>query len=118
MAGDIRLVGHGSNGQISLFNFVPGQDFAVVVLTNSDRGGAVNAEVTRRAMEAFLGVSWPEPETYNLPADKLALYAGHYEGILADVHLAVEDGWLVLRQRPKGGFPRKDSPPRPAPPPC
>lgn len=119
VAGDIRLVGHGggTNGQITLLNFVPGQDFAVVVLTNSDRGGAVNAELTRRAVEAFLGVSWPEPETYNLPADKLALYAGRYEGILADVHLAVEDGWLVLRQRPKGGFPRKDSPPRPAPPP-
>ena len=119
VTGDIRLVGHGggTNGQLSLFNFVPGRDFAVVVLTNSDRGGAINTEVTRWAVEAFLGVKWPEPAVYNRPPEELALYAGRYEGALADVELTVEGGWLVLRQRPKGGFPRKNSPPRPAPPP-
>jgi CubicO group peptidase (beta-lactamase class C family) len=119
VAGDIRLVGHGggTNGQVTLFNFVPGRDFAVCVLTNSDRGGAINAEVTRWAVETFLGAAWPEPEIYNLPPDRLATYAGHYEGILSDIELVLEGGSLVLRQIPRGGFPRKDSPPRPAPPP-
>ena len=96
---------------------MPGRDFAVCVLTNSDRGGAINAEVTRWAVETFLGAAWPEPEIYNLPPDRLATYAGHYEGILSDIELVLEGGSLVLRQIPRGGFPRKDSPPRPAPPP-
>ncbi len=119
VAGDVRLVGHGggTNGQITLFNFVPGRDFAVCVLTNSDRGGVINAEVTRWAVETFLGVPWPEPEIYNLPPAELAAYAGHYEGILSDIDLTLDGDRLVLKQTPKGGFPRKDSPPRPAPPP-
>ncbi len=119
VAGDIRLVGHGggTKGQITLFNFVPGHDFAVCVLTNSDRGGVINSEVTRWAVEAFLGITWPEPEIYNLAPDRLAAYAGRYEGILSDIDLVVDGPWLMLKQRPKGGFPRKDSPPRPAPPP-
>nr|UNZ81747.1 beta-lactamase [Dehalococcoidia bacterium enrichment culture]WBU15338.1 beta-lactamase [uncultured bacterium] len=117
--GDIRLVGHGggTNGQITLFNFVPGRNFAVCVLTNSDRGGAINAEVTRWAVESFLGAAWPEPEIYSLPPERLATWAGRYEGVLSDIELVLEGDWLVLKQTPKGGFPRKDSPPRPAPPP-
>ncbi len=119
VAGDIRLVGHGggTNGQITLFNFVPDRDFAVAVLTNSDRGGVINAEVTRWAVEAFLGAAWPEPEIYNLPPDRLATYAGRYEGVLSDIELVLAGDSLILKQTPKGGFPRKDSPPRPAPPP-
>lgn len=120
VAGDVKVVGHGggTNGQITLFSFVPGRDFAVCVLTNSDRGGVITAEATRWAVETFLGVRWPEPEIYHLAPAELAAYAGRYEGVLADLDLVLEGEALVLKLRPKGGFPRKDSPPRPAPPPA
>ena len=46
-----------------------------------------------------------------------AEYLGTYTSSLQDVELRREDGQLTLAIEPKGGFPKKESPPRPAPPP-
>jgi CubicO group peptidase (beta-lactamase class C family) len=109
-----RLIGHdgGTNGQIALFFFAPGHDFACAILTNHQRGG----EVTRAGRAASLpaiGASGREREPADVVADE---YLGTYTSKLFDVELKREDGRLILATTNKGGFPKKDSPPLPSPP--
>ena len=59
-----------------------------------------------------------QPETFAPSPAALAEYSGRYEMPLNEVDLRLEDGGLVLHLIPKGGFPKPDSPPRPAPPPA
>jgi CubicO group peptidase (beta-lactamase class C family) len=114
-----RLVGHGggTNGQITLLTLVPDAGFAVAVFTNHSRGGEITREVTRVALREYLDLDEREPETRRLTREELAEYAGRYTSALADVELEPGEGVLVQRTTPKGGFPKRDSPPPPAPPP-
>lgn len=106
-----RIVGHGggTNGQISLFAFLPEEGGALAVLTNHQRGGEVI-----NAVERALGIGTPERSAIEIDADE---YVGRYESALNEVALKRADGRLTVVIIPKGGFPSKDSPPMPAPPP-
>ena len=61
-----------------------------------------------------IGASEPEREAIDVDADE---YLGTYTSALFDVELKREDGRLMLAMTGKGGFPKKDSPPMPSPPP-
>ena len=115
----VRVVEHGggTNGQTSTLKLVPERDFALKVLTNADRGGALCDEVTNWVFKHVLGLEQPEPSTYELPAERLAEYVSRYETRLNTVELSLSDAGLVAQVIPKGGFPTKDTPPWPAPPP-
>jgi CubicO group peptidase (beta-lactamase class C family) len=117
--GGMRVVRHGgsTNGQQASLVLVPERQFALVVLTNADSGSLLHEEVALWTLRQFLGLQEPEPQPADVPADVLASYAGTYVGALADVVLIFQDGGLMLKPIPKGGFPLKDSPPPPAPPP-
>jgi CubicO group peptidase (beta-lactamase class C family) len=110
-----RILGHGggTNGQISFFFFAPGHDFACAVLTNHQRGNEVVAAARGAALPA-IGANEPEREALDIAADE---YLGAYTSALFDVELKREDERLVLVTTGKGGFPKKDSPPMPSPPP-
>jgi CubicO group peptidase (beta-lactamase class C family) len=110
-----RIVGHGgaTNGQISLFFFVPERSFAFACLTNHQRGGEVIV-AARKAALALLGASEPEREAVAVDATE---FVGTYGSPLNEVTLAEDGDELVVTIRNKGGFPRKDSPPSPNPPP-
>jgi CubicO group peptidase (beta-lactamase class C family) len=110
-----RLVGHagGTNGQISLFFFAPAHGLALAVLTNHQRGGEVTLAAERAALAA-IGAARPEREPIDVDAEE---YLGRYTSSLYDAELRQEDGRLVLATINKGGFPDKDSPPQPSPPP-
>jgi CubicO group peptidase (beta-lactamase class C family) len=98
--GGVRLVRHGggTNGQLSVFAMVPERAFAIAILTNSDTGSQLNAELQRWALEAYLGVTpGPDPEPLDLPADRLSEYAGRYRTTNGHVDVTVEDGRLVAR---------------------
>jgi len=114
----LRLAGHGggTNGQISQLLLVPERGEALVVLTNADRGREVVAEV-RRAFLGAHGLAEPELVAADTSPEQLAEYAGRYASALAEIDVRVEDGRLVEQFTMKGGFPRRDSPPLPAPPP-
>ena len=58
------------------------------------------------------------PETLELSNPQLAEYAGRYEMPLTRSSCGWRTAALVLDLIPKGGFPKPDSPPRPAPPPA
>jgi CubicO group peptidase (beta-lactamase class C family) len=118
-AGGTRTVGHGgaTHGQTALFTLAPARGFAVVLLTNASRGRELNGEVTAWALRRYLGASAPEPAPLAMPPEQLAAYAGRYTAVLDDAELIVEDSALVMRVISNGGFPLKDSPPVPSPPP-
>jgi CubicO group peptidase (beta-lactamase class C family) len=116
---DLRIVRHGggTNGQTSTFQMIPARRFAIVILTNSDRGSELIRPLVNKAFESFLGVVEQEPEPIPAGAAQLSQYAGRYEGAAEDLQLELSSGALTLTVIPKGGFPIPDSPPPPAPPP-
>jgi CubicO group peptidase (beta-lactamase class C family) len=110
--------GGGTNGQASRLELLPEREFAVVVLGNgSPGGGELTREVATLAFRSYLDLEEPDAEPIDLTAGDLAEYEGRYSSAMVDVDLRVEDGRLVEYETPRGGFPRKDSPPRPPPPP-
>lgn len=117
--GETRIVGHtgSTNGQESAFVMVPARRFAITVLTNANRGSALHHEITAWALRHYLAASEPEPVLLSLPTEALAGYCGRYSAPLWDIDVRASDGELVLQITRKGGFPTKDSPPPPSPPP-
>jgi CubicO group peptidase (beta-lactamase class C family) len=107
-----RVLGHGggTNGQIAYFAFLPDEGSVLAVLTNHQRGSEVV-----KAATTVVGVGPPDRAAIDVdPAE----FLGVYTSALFDVELRRDDDTLQLVQTPKGGFPRKDSPPMPAPPPA
>lgn len=118
--GGVRLVQHGgaTNGQMAQLTLVPERGFAIALLTNSDRGGALNQELVTWALEAFLGVKEAAPVFHTPAPAALAGYAGRYQAILNHVEVSVDGDDLWLQAIPQGGFPDRSSPPGPTPPPA
>lgn len=117
--GGVKTVFHGgtTNGQLSAFLMAPEQDFAITVLTNANVGGVLHSEITKWALEYYLKAVKPEPEPIELEKEKLATFVGHYRFALNDVDVTQKGDHLILQTIPKGGFPDKNSPAPPAPPP-
>jgi CubicO group peptidase (beta-lactamase class C family) len=110
--------GGGTNGQVSVLAILPEREFAVVVFANGTPGGGELIRDTMKfAFRSYVDVEEPEPQPLDLTAEELADYAGRFSSAMVDIELLVENGSLVEHVALKGGFPRKDSPPRPAPPP-
>ncbi len=115
--GGVRFVQHGggTNGQLSYFTMAPERKFALAILTNA--GTSVMIEAAAMALEKFLGVKNDIPKPIAKPQSELSEYAGRYEAALDAIELRIGDGGLTLQVIPYGGFPVKDSPPGPKPPP-
>ena len=99
----VRLVGHGgtTNGQHSTFLMVPARQFALISMTNcGPNGPQLNDQLTRWALEAYLGVVDADPEPVELGDAALAEYTGHYETLAVEVDFTtstVHGGRLVGR---------------------
>jgi len=117
--GGVRIVRHGgaTNGQQATLQMAPDRRFAILALTNSDRGGELIRPLVEQALRSFLGAEDNQPQP--LPADpqQLAQYVGCYQGAAEDLLLELAGDNLRLTYLPKGGFPTPDAPPQPAPPP-
>jgi CubicO group peptidase (beta-lactamase class C family) len=115
-----QVASHGgsTNGQQAMLVLVPGERLAVAVLTNSSRGGELCANVVREALRELAGIDYPDPEPLPLGDDEVAEYLGVYSAQLNDAEIVLDDGSLTLKMIPRGGFPKPDSPPFPAPPPA
>jgi CubicO group peptidase (beta-lactamase class C family) len=114
-----RQVNHGGGtlGQVSLLTLLPEHNFAVAVFTNADRGGFVTNSVTRRVLKDYLDVDVPKPEPIETTEEALASFVGRYSNPFTDIELGMLSGRLVAQEVNKLGFPDKDSPPLPSPPP-
>jgi len=117
--GGARVVQHGgaTNGQMSAFQMVPARRFAITVLTNADKGGELHRAAANWALKHFLGLEEKPPLVAETSAETLREFTGLYTKLGSDLEISLKDGGLEGRLIPKGGFPTKDTPPPPAPPP-
>jgi CubicO group peptidase (beta-lactamase class C family) len=115
-----RLLYHGggTNGQSAGFWIAPEHGFALATLTNASSGPLFNRLMMLQALHDFLGIAERDPEPIAVAPERLAACVGHYTSNLGDTRVEQTDGGLTLHVIPKGGFPRRDSPPAPAPPPA
>lgn len=114
-----RIVLHGgaTAGQQSAFMMVPSEKFAVTVLTNAEEGSMLHETVTNWALDHFLGLREAKPAFLELSRDEVEPYLGTYEAQMTHIELFYEEEHLMMRSIPQGGFPDKNSPAPPAPPP-
>jgi CubicO group peptidase (beta-lactamase class C family) len=116
----VRSIGHGGGtlGQITNLMLIPSRNFAISFLTNSGTGGLVMMDALKDAMPAVMGFREPEPTHIAMNAEDLKEYVGRYASVLDEIELSPgAEGVLSAQMIPHGGFPTKDSPPGPKPPP-
>lgn len=114
-ANGLKIYGHGgaTHGQQAMFYFIPHEDFAVALLTNSDEGGIITDSLLKWVLETYFDASIPVPQPLQKSEEELAEYSGHYELPLSAFELTARDGYLLKKDIPRGGFPTPDSPPGP-----
>ena len=116
--GVVRVSHGGSSiGQQAELTLVPQHGLAIGVMTNADEGLAVNQDVTKCALREYAGLKVCEPEAIEASPEELAAFAGLYTRYMVDLELGMLAGRLVGQIRYTAGFPTKDSPPPPCPPP-
>jgi CubicO group peptidase (beta-lactamase class C family) len=116
----VRISSHagGTLGQISNLMIVPSRNVAASFLTNSGSGGLVMLDAIKDAWPEYLGFREPEPVHIAMTPDQLREYVGRYTSVLDEIELNLgADGSLVAQVTPQGGFPTRDSPAGPKPPP-
>jgi CubicO group peptidase (beta-lactamase class C family) len=103
--------GGGTMGQLSMLVLQPRTGFAVAVLTNHSPGGlqVIDAALTGA------GLKGPPPEP--VTDAPVAEYAGVYETPLGRVTISPKGERIRIEVEPFGGFPTRDTPAPPAPPP-
>ncbi|MGZ9235584.1 MAG: serine hydrolase domain-containing protein [Anaerolineales bacterium] len=117
--GDLTIYAHGgaTNGQQAYFFFIPSNDFALAILTNSDDGGIITSGVFASALELYFNAKPKLPSPMKTPPDGLKTFAGRYRIGTECFDLKVKGEHLIYHHIPLGGFPRPDTPPGPAMPP-
>jgi len=101
----IAMHGGSSNGQQSSFLLVPERGFAVTALTNAEAGAALAEEVSRWALERFLGLTEPAPTPVATPPARLGEYVGDYD-VRPGVRISVgEEGGGLTFAYTEGGRP-------------
>ena len=104
--------GGGTMGQVSVLVLQPATGFALAVLTNHSPNGM---QVIDAALDAA-GLKGPEPEpVHDAPVEE---YAGVYETALGRVTITPVGERVRIEVTPFGGFPTKETPAPPAPPPA
>jgi hypothetical protein len=117
--GDLTTYSHGgaTNGQQAILVFVPEKEFALAVLTNSDDGGIITANIFNYALELYFHAKSKLPRPIATPAGELKKYTGRYRIGTDCLDLKVKGEHLIYHDIPLGGFPTPDTPPGPAMPP-
>jgi CubicO group peptidase (beta-lactamase class C family) len=117
--GNLTVYAHGgaTNGQQAYFFFIPEKDFALAILTNSDDGGIITAEIFNYALELYFHAKSDLPKPIKTPANNLKEFVGKYQIGTECFELKVKGEHLIYHHIPLGGFPTPDTPPGPAMPP-
>lgn len=106
--------GGGTIGQISTLRLVPERKFALAVVTNAGRGGALNTQITRAVMEAYFGVTPSQPSRVTVATDALHDYVGTYRRQFVDITVSIDGDALKFQSTPKmPGLDGKTPPPPP-----
>jgi len=113
------LDGHGgiTTGQISSLQLIPGRQFALAILTNGSRGGALIAELMPWLRQQILGIVEAPPTFLALTREELAAYEGMHDSSLSRTEVRLVDEGLVIISQFKGGYPTRETPGGPLQPP-
>lgn len=114
-----KVYAHGgaTNGQQAYFFYIPEKDFACAILTNSDDGGVITADLFSLVLDTYFNIILKSPEPIDVPSKELKEYVGRYRIGTECFDIKVKDKYLMYHQIPLGGFPTPDTPPGPATPP-
>ena len=117
--GDLTIYAHGgaTHGQQAYFFFIPQEDFACTILTNSDEGGIINSGIFNYVLELYFNTKPKPHQTIAVPASELRQYTGRYQIGTECLDLKVKGKHLIYHHIPLGGFPTPETPPGPALPP-
>jgi CubicO group peptidase (beta-lactamase class C family) len=110
--GNITAYAHGgaTHGQQAYFFFIPKEDFACAILTNSDQGGIINAGVFSKVLELYFKAKTSKHKLLAIPAKELKEYIGRYRIGTECFDLKVKGKYLIYHHIPLGGFPKPDTP--------
>jgi CubicO group peptidase (beta-lactamase class C family) len=117
--GGIKFYGHGgaTNGQQANFFFIPEQDFALAILTNSDEGGIIAAKAVSWTLELYFNAKMKSPSLIERPVNEIKEYLGKYQIGTECFDLKLKGKNIMYHHIPLGGFPTPNTPPSPALPP-
>jgi CubicO group peptidase (beta-lactamase class C family) len=117
--GDIKFYGHGgaTHGQQAYLFFIPEQDFALTILTNSDDGGIITANAIGWALDLYFNEQIKSPKPIERPVNELKEYLGRYKIGTECFDLKIKGKYIIYHHIPLGGFPTPETPPGPATPP-
>ena len=117
--GDVTAYAHGgaTHGQQAYFFFIPKENFACAILTNSDDGGIITSAVFSKTLELYFHAKSKLPKPIDIPNAELKEYVGRYRIGTGCFDLKVKRKYLIYHDVPLGGFPMPDTPPGPALPP-
>lgn len=109
--------GGGTNGQITQLSLFPGQDFALAIFTNVDKGGALIQEVDKHLLKTYLDLEIASPKEIKSTPEQLCAYAGVASKPGAKIYLGMLGDHLVGLGEETTGFPTENDPPPPPEPP-
>lgn len=96
--GGTKCIGHGgtTNGFQAVMRVVPQSNFAISILTNSDRGHAAERPILKWAFRHYLGIDLPEHQEVMLEPEVLDRFVGTYSQHYADIVVSNPDGTLRM----------------------
>ncbi len=114
----LKAYAHGgaTNGQQAYFFYIPEEDFALAILTNSDDGGIITAQTFGWALDLYFGIKLKSPKPMKNPQDGKE-FVGRYKIGTECFDITTKGTQLIFHHIPLGGFPMPDTPPGPALPP-
>ncbi len=117
--GNVKFYGHGgaTHGQQAYFFFIPTEDFALAILTNSDEGGIINANALGWALDLYFNAKAQSPKPIEKPVKEIKEYLGRYKIGTECFDLKLKGKTIMYHHIPLGGFPMPETPPGPAMPP-
>lgn len=107
-----KVIGHGgsTNGFQARLSIVPEQKYAIAVLTNGDRGWAVNNAIAKWGIQHDCGIELPKPTPVELTDQQLARVAGKYSSPNADITVVTEAGGYRIDAVGKDPFSGEEEP--------
>jgi CubicO group peptidase (beta-lactamase class C family) len=111
--GDLKVYAHGgaTHGQQAYFCFIPGRQFALVILTNSDDGGIITDKVFNEALKLYFDANVEHPKPIAISAGELRPFVGRYQIGTDCLDLKIKGKYLMYHDIPLGGFPTPETPP-------
>ncbi len=93
-----RAIGHGgtTNGFQAALRIVPEHNFAISILTNSDRGHAAEKPIIEWALQHHLGLAPKEHQRVMLEPQQLERFVGKYSQKMADIVVSDGSGSLKM----------------------